>query len=166
MYANLETERLLLRPIQIQDCDFILQLVNSKSWLQYIGDRKIKNIADSEQYIRNITNNTKQFYTVIVQKNTLKQLGIVTFLYRDSLPHPDIGFALLAEYENRGYAFEATKSYLDYLFQNHIILKVMAISIPKNSKSIRLLGKLGFVFKETIQKDGDMLSVFETGHLC
>jgi len=39
MYRQIETERLLIRPIKITDTSFILDLLNSDGWLQFIGDR-------------------------------------------------------------------------------------------------------------------------------
>jgi ribosomal-protein-alanine N-acetyltransferase len=42
MNLNLETERLYIRPLMIKDVDFIIQLLNSKGWIQFIGDRNVK----------------------------------------------------------------------------------------------------------------------------
>jgi RimJ/RimL family protein N-acetyltransferase len=42
-----ETERLLLRPFNTDDAPFILELVNSPGWLQFIGDRNIHSIEDA-----------------------------------------------------------------------------------------------------------------------
>ncbi|MGQ0514301.1 GNAT family N-acetyltransferase, partial [Bacillus sp. D-CC] len=40
----LETERLVLRWFDIKDAPFILKLVNDPAWIQYIGDKRIKNL--------------------------------------------------------------------------------------------------------------------------
>ncbi|PWT70429.1 MAG: GNAT family N-acetyltransferase [Bacteroidetes bacterium] len=161
MYKVFETERLRVRPINLQDASFILTLVNSEGWLKYIGDRNIKDIGDSEQYIQKILNNSKYFYNVFELKNSGIQIGIVTFLYRDDYQYPDIGFALLPEYEKNGYSFEASRTYLDNIFKNNLADKVLGITVPKNYSSIKLLQKLGLTFKETIVKDKEQLSIFE-----
>lgn len=44
MNVSIETEKLNIRPLRIEDADFIIQLLNTKGWLQFIGDR-IKNIS-------------------------------------------------------------------------------------------------------------------------
>ncbi len=112
MNLNLETERLYIRPLMIKDVDFILQLLNSKGWIQFIGDRNVKDIKAANDYIQRILLNNKFFYSVFEIKETNTPIGIVTFLYRENKNYPDIGFAMLPEYEKKGYAFEAANNYL------------------------------------------------------
>ena len=38
----LETERLILRQFTTGDSKFIVELLNSPGWIEYIGDRNIK----------------------------------------------------------------------------------------------------------------------------
>ena len=45
----LETERLLLRPFTTDDAPFILTLLNEPSFLQNIGDKKVRNLEDARQ---------------------------------------------------------------------------------------------------------------------
>src|SRR6185295_17248540 len=47
----LETKRLLLRPISVDDAQFILALLNEPSFLRYIGDKQVRSLEDSRQYI-------------------------------------------------------------------------------------------------------------------
>lgn len=74
MYRQIETERLLIRPIKITDTSFILDLLNSDGWLQFIGDRKVKNVDEAEKYIQNILDNEKFYYSVFELKES-KQKG-------------------------------------------------------------------------------------------
>ncbi|MBV1887731.1 MAG: GNAT family N-acetyltransferase, partial [Urechidicola sp.] len=48
----LETERLYLRKMTLEDAPFILQLVNDPSWLEYIGDKNVNSLKDAKQYIK------------------------------------------------------------------------------------------------------------------
>lgn len=41
-----ETERLILKPITLEDSDFVYELLNSEKWLKYIGDRNVKTILN------------------------------------------------------------------------------------------------------------------------
>ena len=66
MYKQLETDRLLIRPIAASDSGFILELVNSAGWLQFIGDRNIRNTEDAKNYIRKIIDN-QNFFTVFLK---------------------------------------------------------------------------------------------------
>ena len=44
------------------DVDFILQLLNSKGWIRFIGDRNVKDIKAANDYIQKILLNNKYFY--------------------------------------------------------------------------------------------------------
>ena len=54
MHLQLETERLFIRPINLSDKSFILELLNSDGWLKFIGDRKVNNDSAAENNIQNI----------------------------------------------------------------------------------------------------------------
>jgi RimJ/RimL family protein N-acetyltransferase len=49
----LETERLILREIAIEDAEFLLRLLNEPSFISNIGDRNVRTIADAERYALN-----------------------------------------------------------------------------------------------------------------
>ena len=51
MQQILETERLRIRPLSVEDSKFILELVNTEGWLKFIGDRNVKGIPDAIEYI-------------------------------------------------------------------------------------------------------------------
>ena len=160
MYRHLETERLLLRPITLNDSAFILELLNTKGWLKFIGDRKVKDINNAKEYINKILDNNKFYYSVIELREDKLPIGIVTFLYRDNQDFPDIGFAMLSNYGKKGYAIEATKKYLDEISKGKLTDKVIAITKPENTDSIRLLEKLGLRFEKTYFEDSIQLSLY------
>ena len=49
----LETARLILRRLSIDDAEFVLELLNEPSFLRYIGDKGVRNLDDARQYILN-----------------------------------------------------------------------------------------------------------------
>ena len=49
----IDTTRLTLTCLNEDDVLFIFELLNSPSWLKYIGDRGIKNLEDANNYIVN-----------------------------------------------------------------------------------------------------------------
>lgn len=160
MYRQIETKRLFIRPIKIADTSFILDLLNSEGWLQFIGDRKVKNVEDAEKYIQHILDNEKFYYSVFGLKETNIPVGIITLLYRDNQEFPDIGFAMLPEFYNKGYAFEATKQYLDEIANEKKINKVIAITLPNNSQSIKLIERLGLKYEDEIHNNAKILHLY------
>ncbi len=160
MYLNLETERLLLRPINLKDAEFIIELVNSKGWLKFIGNRNVSDKKDAENYIQRILDNSNFYYNVFELKKTQKAIGIITFLKREDEKFPDIGFALLPEFEKNGYTLEASKCYLKKIENLNKYNNIIAITIPNNKKSINLIQKLGLKFTGDYKKGEEILSYY------
>ena len=156
----MQTERLLLQPLSINDAAFILELVNTAGWLQFIGNRNVNNEKDAKSYIQNVLNNSNVTYWVVSTLNSKNPIGIITFIKRNYLPHHDIGFAFLPQYANNGYAFEAANTVLQSIVANKYYSTVLATTIPSNTSSIKLLHKLGFEFDKEIIMQGETLSIY------
>ena len=112
----LETERLILRRFNVDDADFTLKLVNEPSFLRYIGDKKVRNPEDARQYILNgpvASYERNQFGLNLVElREAHTAIGMCGLLKREELSSPDIGFAFLPEFWNKGFAFEAATAVL------------------------------------------------------
>ncbi len=160
MFNQIETERLIIRPIKIEDKSFIFELLNSKGWLKFIGERYIKDEKDAENYIMKIIENKKFYYNVFELKESNQPIGIISFLYRDNYIYPDIGFAMLPEFEKKGFAFEATKEYLNNIKNVIIDEKIIAITMPENKNSINLIEKLGLKFESSIIENFQNLHLY------
>lgn len=142
------------------DSDFIFKLVNTPKWIKFIGDRNVRSPEDASAYTQKIISNPAITYWVIFLKNQPVPVGIISLVKRNYLEYPDVGFALLPEFENHGYAVEATKSVLGHLVQTKPYSKVLAIALKENVKSIQLLQKLGFRFEAELEQDKEELLVF------
>ena len=160
MYLSIETERLLLRPIHLKDAEFILDLVNTEGWLQFIGNRNVSDKDEAKDYIRKILDTPNYYYHVFELKQMQKAIGIVTFLQRVDEQFPDIGFALLPEFEKNGYAFEASTSYLEAIEKSNQYETIIAITQPDNKRSITLLQRLGLEYQYDRKKDTEVLSYY------
>ncbi|MFA0961563.1 GNAT family N-acetyltransferase [Roseivirga sp. BDSF3-8] len=160
MYVNLETERLRLRPIDLTDAPFMLDLVNSQGWLEFIGDRKVANENDASRYIQKMLDSPEYYYNLFEDKHTRQPLGIVTFLMRANQQFPDLGFAILPEYGKNGYTLEASRAYLHHILTSGAYPNIIAITIPQNQSSISLLRKLGFSYRHPFQDGQHTLSLF------
>jgi [ribosomal protein S5]-alanine N-acetyltransferase len=144
---QIQTERLIIKELDLSYAGFIFQLLNSPGWLQYIGDRNIHSLDDAGTYLLNGPLKSYKdhgFGLCLVQlREDGIPIGIAGLLKRDYLDCPDLGFAFLPEYEGKGYAFESANSIVkkskDYLE----LEMIQAIVLPENQRSIRLLEKLG-----------------------
>lgn len=151
---KIETERLYLKRAKLEDSDFIFELLNSISWIKYIGDKKITTENRAKDYIQETLINSYDkngFGLLIIKLKDETSIGLCGFLKREYLKHADLGFALLQAYEGNGYAFEATYAIMEYGESELDLKKVMAICMETNQKSLQLLSKLGFKKINTIK---------------
>lgn len=148
MKVILSTERLVISEAELSDATFILELLNSPKWIQFIGDKGIYTMEEAENYIRKSLMDSYQTHGFGLYKLCLKEsmvpIGLCGFLKRDYLDHPDIGFALLPDHEGKGLMLEAGKALMEHARSNLGFDEVLAIVLPSNGRSRQLLGKLGF----------------------
>jgi len=146
----LETERLSLRPISVDDAEFILALLNEPSFLRYIGDKQVRNLEDARQYILNGPVASYERHglglLLVELKGSTTPIGMCGLLKRDELPEPDIGFALMPDFCNKGLAFEAAAAVLQDARDRLKLERILAITSLDNDASIKLLERLGFKF--------------------
>ncbi|SKD09393.1 Protein N-acetyltransferase, RimJ/RimL family [Chitinophaga ginsengisegetis] len=160
MKVLFETPRLQVRTFAATDDAFVLELLNTPSWLQYIGDRQIRTLADAQRYIMN---NLLRLYAeqgygawVVVLKETGKPTGICGLFKRKYLEQPDLGFAFLPAYEGLGYAYEAATATIEYSRQQLPFSRLFAITQQDNHRSVRLLERSGFTLQGTILPPGEV----------
>ena len=132
----------------LEDAAFLLRLLNEPSWLENIGDRGVRTLADAEDYIRNniwAAYRSCGFGLYTVQlKSAPSPIGLCGLVKRDFLSSPDLGFALLPEYVGNGYATEAASAVIAYAHATLAIGRLYAIVQPGNARSVSLLERLGF----------------------
>ncbi len=149
----LETDRLVLRRMVLEDADFMLRLLNEPSFLRFIGDRGVRTEDDARAYISNGPINSYERFGFGLYLTELKTdgrpIGICGLLKRESLEDADIGFALLPEYWSNGYASESARAVMAYARDTLGLDRVVAVTTPDNHGSIRVLEKLGMKFERT-----------------
>ena len=152
MQAILETERLRLRPFTKNDSAFIIELLNSPGWLQFIGDRNVRTVQEAVNYLENGPMKSYEVngfgLSCVERKEDGLPVGMCGIIRRDNLEHPDIGFALLPQFGGKGYGFEIAQATLKHAREKLQFSKISAITLPQNINSIRLLEKLGLSFME------------------
>jgi RimJ/RimL family protein N-acetyltransferase len=164
MVSMLETQRLFLRPMTVDDAPFILTLLNEPSFLRYIGDKQVRTLEDARQYILNgpvASYERHGFGLLLVElRDTQTPIGMCGLLKREELPDPDIGFALMPDFWKKGFAFEAATAVL-----NDAPDRILAITSLDNDASINLLERLGFSFERVtkLSPEGEQLNLFARG---
>ncbi len=151
----LETERLTLRWLASDDAEFILALLNDPSWLTYIGDKGVRTLNDARDYISKgpvAMHARRGFGLYLAERNEDRlPMGVCGLLKRDGLDDVDLGFAFLPAFHGQGYAHEAAAAVVGYARDVLSLDRLVAITLPENLRSIRLLERLGLSFDNIIK---------------
>ena len=162
-----ETDRLLIRPTDESDAQFVADIMNTPKWLSNIGDRGVRTRENALRYIRDriIAQRRRLGFSnfPILRKSDRVKVGVCGLYDRPGLNDVDIGFALMPEFEGNGYALEAATRVKDLAFKEFGLKRLLAISVPLNIASHRILKKLGMVCigKVRLDNDGTELLLFE-----
>lgn len=146
-FKDLDTERLLLKNISLADADFFFQEFSNPVVCKYMVDEEpFQTIDDAIKWI-NIYNNDVIAHNrrVIISKETNQRLGTCGFHNWDKRNNKvEIGCDLLPEYWGKGYMSEALSKALDFAFREMKVNRISAHVHVKNTRSMKLLEKLGF----------------------
>lgn len=160
-----ETDRLNIRQLTLADAPFIVELVNTPGWLRFIGDRNIKDDEQAKSYLKNgplasYDRNGFGLYGVEL-KSEKSLIGMCGLIKRETLPNPDIGFAFLPGWMGKGFAFEAANAVMALATNTLKLPTVLAITLPDNQPSRKLLEKIGLKFVKAIaSQDNEELMLY------
>ncbi len=144
----LETERLLIRPITIDDKNEVFEYRRDKETNKYQGWIP-ETIEDVEVFIGKISEQINVpetwFQFVIIDKETQKIVGDLGIHFIDSEnKQAEIGCTLNKDLQNKGFATESVKKVIDYLFNKLNKHRIFTSIDPDNKNSIRLVERIGF----------------------
>lgn len=142
----ISTERLLLRGIKLTDAGSIFRYRSNPIVYEY-QNWKPCTLEDVKEFIRrnisSLPNTPNTWYQLgIFIKDDDELIGDIGIHFIDN-SQIEIGFTLSLEYHGKGYATEAVKEVINYLFNNLKKHRVIASVDPRNIKSIALLNRIG-----------------------
>ena len=155
----MQTQRLILRRLTLEDASFIHALVNDPDWLRFIGDRAVRTVKDAMAYLHKGPLAMYETYGfglyAVVRKRDGAVMGLTGLIKRDTLPDIDLGFAFLPAYRGMGYAREAATAVLAEAREAFGLRRILAITSLDNQRSMKLLESLGFRFESVIRQTPD-----------
>ncbi len=145
---KLETKRLWLRPVSPDDKEALFSYRRDKEINQYQGWIP-ETMADVETFIGKIETQLNVpdswFQLVLVEKESQQIIGDIGihFLEAESR-QAELGCTLALNFQRKGYASEALKRVIDFLFRELNKHRITTSIDPANHSSIRLVERIGF----------------------
>ena len=154
MSSVINTERLRLSPMSLEDAPFIFELVNTKEWIENIGQRNINSLEEASTYIQKKMIDHYEIHGygnfLMTRKSDEAKIGCISLYNRNDVDGVDIGFAMLPEYMKLGYAYEGAAAIKDIARDEMKLSGITAFTTKENVASQKLIDKLGLEFKKTI----------------
>ncbi len=142
-----ETTRLLLREMTLDDLDFMAAMLGDAAVMRYFPA-----VEDRAGAQRSIEKNRARYerdghgFWLVVDKATAEPVGRVGLLrqtpFGDGVDHAEVAYTIHAPYQRRGYAIEAARAVRDWAFArgyDHVISLIR----PENTPSEAVARKLG-----------------------
>jgi ribosomal-protein-alanine N-acetyltransferase len=149
-FPFLETERLTLQQLTLEDDNEIFLLRSDEQVNKYLDRPIVKNSNDAKQFISKINHdisNNELFYWAIAFKNNPKLIGtICLWNISEDETTAEIGFELLPDFQGKGIMKEVLPAVIKYGFETKNLKSIEGEVDPSNIKSIKLMEKNGFVF--------------------
>ncbi len=145
----LKTERLILRPWNIDDAADLFEYAKNEKIGYNSGFPAHKDIEDSKRIIEDVLSKPETY--AIVLKNSNKVVGSIGIIqYEDNLDSTkkekevEIGFWIGEEYWGNGYVPEACREIIRYCFGSLKADIIWCCHFDDNKNSARVKEKLGF----------------------
>lgn len=166
MKLILETDRLLLRPLEITDAAGMFAMDNNPNVHKFLWQKPTQTIEESTKIIEFVQvqyhkNAIGRFATIL--KETNEFIGWTGIKYIDdhvengNTNFYDYGYRLNEKFWNKGYATEASIAWLDYGFNQMNIQTMNAYTHSENGASNHVLQKVGFQFIEDYPDKEDVI---------
>jgi ribosomal-protein-alanine N-acetyltransferase len=156
MNVLFESDRFLMRRIELTDLHDFFALDSDPDVHRYLGNEPIVKIEQSEKMIQDVLKQYEDFgigRSAIIDKNSAEFLGWGGIKY-ETLPinnqkgYYDIGYRLKKEYWGNGIATEVSIASLKYGFEELHLKTIFGAAAIDNIASNKILQKIGLRFVE------------------
>ena len=153
---NIETERTIMRKLTPGDAEDFYALNLDLEVLKYTGDQSFVNLQAAVDFLTEYDqyDNYGVGRLAVIDKATSKFTGWCGIKYSKDKNEYDIGFRFYRKYWNNGLATETAKKCLDVAFNDLGIEKIVGRAMKENIASIKVLEKIGMIFKEDVDFEG------------
>ena len=144
---TIETERLLLRKITLNDASDMFEYASNPEVSEYTMWSTHTSIEDTKYFLQSLTKMYKRRELVdwgIVHKAEKKFIGTCGFV-EWSMTHSraEIGYALSRRYWGEGYMSEAVNAVIEFGFREMLLNRIMTRCEVNNIASARVMEKVG-----------------------
>lgn len=144
-----ETERLVIRCFSVDDAEGFFALNNDPVVMRYTGDKPFATMEKAKSFLKRYRQYAKYGFGrwSVYLKEPQRYIGFCG-LKRDPVTGDvDLGFRLMREFWNKGYATESSRAVLALATERYQLQQVVARAMVENEASNNVLKKLGIFYR-------------------
>ena len=143
---TLETERLILRPLSLDDLDDLYKWAGDERVNKYMIYPLYKSKEDGLEWLEtvNVDSDKKDFGFVFKETGTL--IGSGGIYYKPEANLWSIGYNISYDYWNKGLVTEAMEKIISWARENYEVREIAGTFAVGNDSSRRVMEKLGMTF--------------------
>ncbi|MFY0608310.1 MAG: GNAT family N-acetyltransferase [Cyclobacteriaceae bacterium] len=147
----IETERLLLREITLEDTVHMLRLHADEEVQKYTGESVIESMSEMRSAIQTRISDYKKYgygRWAVVLKDGMHFVGWAGLAYLPEFDEIDLGYRFLPQFWGNGLATEASQAILTFGFEKLKLTRIIAMAMKDNVASIRVMEKVGMKYEK------------------
>lgn len=156
--ASIQTERLLLRPVEPDDLEELVSLHADPAVARFLGTPSREWLSERIGWSQEEWSERRHGLLAILDRRSGAFLGRTGLKYWPQFEETELGWILQPEARGRGIATEAAGAALRHAFSEHDLPYVTAMIRPDNARSIALAERLGF----QVLREDELLGVAVT----
>ncbi len=141
----IETERLMLRPISIDDAHDVFEWASDPVVNKYMPYPLHKNVCQAEEWISSLSDKNEFVFCL---RNSGEIIGGGSMSYKEEYKAYELGYNLKRKYWGLGYATEASKAMIQWAYENLGVRDFFARHANANHASRNVIIKCGFQFEQ------------------
>ena len=159
----IETERLVLRRFVPEELDELVRLRADPEVMRYIGEQSREKVEQRLQYYISHYEPHGFGMWAVVHKDEGKMIGWCGLVFLDGTPEVEVGYGVAREYWGQGLMTEAARASLRYGFEKVGLERIVAVAMPENLASRRIMEKLGMRYEKKVFHYGHDLVYYAVG---
>ena len=144
----IETERLLLRRFTSEDADKLVALRADPEVMRYIGSQSREKVLQRLGYYLSLYESHGFGMWAVVHKQIGALIGWCGLMYLDGTEEVEVGYGVAKQYWGQGLMTEAARASLRYGFERARLERIVAVAMPENAASRRIMEKLGMRYEK------------------
>lgn len=151
-HSHLESERIILRPVSLDDAKDMYEYTSDEETTRFIYD-KHTDINQTKSLIANyFIKEPIGKYAILLKENN-KMIGAIEFRVHEDNNSGELGYTLNRHFWGKGYMTEAGQLILELAFNILGLERVFAECDVRNSASGKVLIRLGMTYEGTLRRD-------------